>query len=38
LAVLVEGARIADVGPRTKFNERADAERIELTDATLFPA
>jgi len=36
-AVLVEGARIADVGPRTKFNERADAERIELTDATLFP-
>jgi imidazolonepropionase-like amidohydrolase len=36
-AVLIEGARIADVAPREKFNGRGDAERIDLGNATLIP-
>jgi imidazolonepropionase-like amidohydrolase len=36
-AVLIEGARIADVAPREKFNGRGDAERIDLGNATLVP-
>ncbi len=35
--VLVEGARIVDVGPLEKFGALHGAERIELAGATLFP-
>src|SRR5580704_18725999 len=36
-AVLVEGARILDVGAREKFDANKGAERIELPGVTLFP-
>src|SRR5437667_5656599 len=37
LAVLVEGARIADVAPPEKFKSRKDAQQIALPGATLLP-
>ena len=36
-AVLVEGERIADIGPPEKFASREDVERIALPGATLIP-
>jgi imidazolonepropionase-like amidohydrolase len=36
-AVIVEGDRIADVGPREKFASRGDVDSIDLPGATLIP-